>query len=408
MKNNCNLCQKPDCCGGCKPACFSGELDIQVDPYDNSYWWVNINGLSQRVHVPDVNETDTVLSTNYSGAYLNYKAEKHTDKVTGAQLGSIINLADLRDTEIDPALDGHCYELVYRKYAECGEGCKSAADQWQNFNINSEGAKQNGIQFVRGANRYGCPVYLDMPPKDNEYWFGMWRPTDTGEGVEFGYHQPDYVDELPKDTNGKTVVMSIDPVTKKPVYGPLPLDCLMSNLLGNFGIDIWSTWSVLQQTDAFSATFNNITGDFQINWNDWNTGKHVGTGKVTGKLNFSTHFDVTTGSMQYTFYSIYYDTITWTRDNSYTGSSFPYGLTLKGIKLGTSQETQIFTKGAFDGRSWTNKINRTIECNYTTSLAPGQKAGPLNFIYIYVNWILDDEGYLQINMKNKLTGWQGC
>ena len=407
----CDICGKSDCSGKCKPACYSGEVDITIDPYDPSYWWISLNGIPNRVKIPEGNETDTVLSTDYSGAYLNYKAEKHTDKVTGSQLGSLINLSDLRDTEIDPALSGNCYELVFRRFSECGDGCKSAADQWQNFNINSDDAKQNGIQYVRGANAYGCPVYLDVPTNEDEYWFGMWRPNDTGTGIEFGYKQPDYTDTLPKDSLGNTIVMSIDPNTKRPVYGPLPLDCILGNIIGNLGIDIWSTWSVIQATPAFSADFNNITGDFQINWNDWypvsGSLQHVGTGKVTGKLNFSTHFDTSTGTMQYTFSSIYYDTITWTKDNSYSGSSYPYGITLNGIQLGTGTETQIFSRGSWNN-SWSTEIDRTITCDYTTSLTPGATAGPLNFIYIHVDWVQDDEGYLQINIRNKLTGWQSC
>lgn len=408
--DRCNICGKSDCCGGCKPPCFSGEVDIQVDPYDSSYWWVNLNGLPSRVKIPEGNETDTVLSTNYSGAYLNYKAEKHTDKVTGAQLGSLINLDDLRNTEIDSGLSGNCYELVYRKFAECGDGCKSAADQWVNFNINTDGIKKNGIQYVRGANAYGCPVYLDVPTNEDEYWFGMWRPNDTGTGIEFGYKQPDYVDTLPTDGLGNTIVMSLDPDTKKPVYGPLPLNCILENIIGNLGISIWSTWTVVQVTAGFTAKFNNITGAFEINWNDWGDLQetiHVGTGKITGKLNFSTHFDVTTGSMQYAFTSIYYDTVRWDKDNSYTGSSYPYGMTLDGIVLGTGQRIQIFTRGTYTS-NWSTRIDRTIDCNYTTTLAPGQTVGPLPFIHIYVNWVEDDEGYLQINMKNNLTGWQSC
>ena len=407
MNNCCNICHKPDCCGGCKPPCFSGRVTIDPDPYDSSYWWVNLNGIPSKVKVPDGNETDTVLSTNYSGAYLNYKAEKHTDKVTGAQLGSIINLSDLRDTDIDDALDGNCYELVFRKFSECGDGCKSAADKWMNFNINTPDIKRNGIQYVRGANENGCPVYLDVPPVESEYWFGMWRPNDTGEGIEFGYHQPEYVDTLPSDALGNTLVMSIDPTTKKPVYGPLPLDCILGNLMGNLAIDIWSTWSVVQATPAFTADFNNITGDFQINWNDWNTGQHVGTGQVTGKLNYSTHFDTSTGSMQYTFHSVYFNTISWWRDGSYTGSSYPYAMVLKGIQLGTGIESVIFSRGSWNS-DWSTFIDATIPCDYTTTLTPGQTFGPLNFVYIYVDWILDDEGYLQINMKNKLSGWQDC
>ena len=403
----CHSCNKG--CEACAPAKYSECLfDIQVNPYNDQEWIATLNGLSSRFTAPKLAETDTKLSTNYSNPSLNYAAERHTDIITGQQLGDIIELGDLRDVNFDPDFTGICSELVYKKYQDCGEGCTSPADQWTGFNINSDGAKQNGIRYVRGANVYGCPSYLDVPPTENEYWFGMWRPSDAGQGITFGYHQPTVVETLPKNALGQTLVMSLDPTTKKPVYGALPLDCIMNNIVGNLGIDIYSTWSVIQATPAFTASFNNITGDFSINWNDWNSGAHVGTGKVTGKMNFSSHFDTTTGTMQYTVSSLYFDTCTWTRDNTYTGGSFPTSITLKGLKLGTAEETMLVDHHGFDGNSWTQNINTTINCNYTTNVLPGQTVGPLNFAYIYVDWIEDDEGYLQINFHNKLYGWQTC
>lgn len=177
-------------------------------------------GMMHKVKVPKLNETDTKLSTNYSNETLIYNAERHTDIITGEQLGDIINLDYLRNVDIDPGLDGNCYELVYRKWAECGDGCRSAADKWVNFNINSEGAKQCGIRYVRGANQYGCPVYLDIPTNVDEYWWGMWRPSSAGDCWEFGYIQPEEVEELPKDSHGNTIVLSQDE-NGKPLVGPL-------------------------------------------------------------------------------------------------------------------------------------------------------------------------------------------
>ena len=181
---------------------------------------VTIGGMMHKVKVPGFNETDTTLSTNYTNSTLIYNAERHTDTITGEQLGDIINLGYLRDVDIDESLDGHCYELVFRKYAECGEGCKSALDRWVNFNVNSEDALKNGIHYVRGANQYGCPVYLDEPPRTDEYWWGMWRPNDSGNGIEFGYIQPEEVDTLPTDDHGNTLVLSQDE-NGKPVIGPI-------------------------------------------------------------------------------------------------------------------------------------------------------------------------------------------
>ena len=225
MNNCCDKCNSNPCScgGGCKPAQYSCcDFDIQVDPYDANTWIFRNCNCMRRVKIPKINETDTKLSTNYSNATLIYNAEKHTDIVTGAQLGDIINLDELRNVTIDPSLAGHCYELIYHKWENCGDGCKSQADRWQNFNINSEGAKKNGIRYVRGANEYGCPVYLDIPTDTNSYWWGMWRPTDSGQGLEFGYIQPQHVTDLPKNNDGDYMVIS-QSANGKPIYGPLKL-----------------------------------------------------------------------------------------------------------------------------------------------------------------------------------------
>lgn len=158
----CNECNNP-CKKGCKPAKYARGF------YDKD----NTCG-----------ETDTKLSTDYSSATLNYAAEKHTDQITGSQLGGLINLPDLRDVNIDYDFNAMCGEFIYHKYGECGDGCKSLEDAWNIFTIDSDGAKQNQIQYMRGANAYGCPVFLDVPSNQNQYWFAGWRPNG-----QFGYYQ---------------------------------------------------------------------------------------------------------------------------------------------------------------------------------------------------------------------------
>lgn len=223
MNNSCcKKCNRCDPCGGCTPARYDCSFNIEASPYDPETWMVTTCGMMHKVKVPKINETDTKLSTNYSNGTLVYNAERHTDIITGEQLGDIINLDYLRNVDIDPGLDGNCYELIYRKWAECGDGCRSAADKWVNFNINSEGAKQCGIRYVRGANQYGCPVYLDIPTNVDEYWWGMWRPSSAGDCWEFGYIQPERVEELPKDEDGNPMVLSQDE-DGKPIYGPLQI-----------------------------------------------------------------------------------------------------------------------------------------------------------------------------------------
>lgn len=226
--NCCNKCNRCDPCGGCAPAHYDCSFNIEASPYDPSTWMVTTCGMMHKVKVPKINETDTKLSTNYSNETLVYNAERHTDIVTGSQLGDIINLDYLRDVEIDKSLNGHCYELIYRKWAACGDGCRSAADKWMNFNINSDDALKCGIRYVRGANQYGCPVYLDVPTDVNKYWFGMWRPSSAGSCWEFGYVTPETVTELPKDGQGKVMVLSQNS-DGKPVIGPLEIASSLCN-----------------------------------------------------------------------------------------------------------------------------------------------------------------------------------
>lgn len=221
MKDYCNKCNS--CHAGCEcPAEYGCDFDIQANPFDPSVWNVVTGGAVRRVKIPPMSETLTSLGLDYSTATLTYHPERGEDQVfTGTQIGNIINLDDLRDTDIDPDLAGNCYELIYHKYNDCGDGCQSAADRWQNWNVNSTNAKKNGIQYVRGANAYGCPVYLDVPTDTTEYWWGMWRPNDTGTGVEFGYTQPT-AGEIPTDSNGDYIVISQDMDSKKPIYGTIP------------------------------------------------------------------------------------------------------------------------------------------------------------------------------------------
>lgn len=109
-----------------------------ANPYDPSVWNVSINGATTRVKIPKINETDTKLSTNYTASSLIYNAEKHTDTITGNQLGSLIKMEDLRDAET--ALADSCDLLVYNPYcSSCGDGCKPKNARWTNYHIPDAG-----------------------------------------------------------------------------------------------------------------------------------------------------------------------------------------------------------------------------------------------------------------------------
>lgn len=142
MMNACNKCSNcgydPCSCGACKPAKYGCDFNIMANPFDKSIWNVTINGATTRVKIPKINETDTKLSTNYTSSSLIYNAEDHTDIITGAQLGSLIKMEDLRDTETSNA--DSCDLMVYNPYCtDCGDGCAPKNARWTNYHIPDAG-----------------------------------------------------------------------------------------------------------------------------------------------------------------------------------------------------------------------------------------------------------------------------
>ena len=172
MNNACNKCSNcgfdPCGCGGCKPARYSrGDISIAPSPYDASIWMVTIQGATTKVKIPKINETDTKLSTNFTSSALIYDAEKHTDIITGAQLGSLINLEDLRDTEASNA--DSCDLLVYNPYcSECGDGCKPKNARWKHYHIPDAGdceleLDDEGYYHVLVKDDCGCIKECKLP-----------------------------------------------------------------------------------------------------------------------------------------------------------------------------------------------------------------------------------------------------
>lgn len=401
----CLSCGDP-CRNKCTEAAYACDFDITAAPYDPTTWYVTWCGKMHEVKIPTIAETDTTLSTNYSNATLNYKAERHEDILTGEQLGSLIRVEDLRDTNCDYTTEAMCYELIYHKYGECGDGCMALENEWATFSVDSPNALKPQIHFVRGANVFGCPEYLDVPTNVNQYWFAGWR-TDT---QQFGYYQAQKVQELPKDSLGNYVVLSRNPGTQEPVVGIIPWQCMLENIFGNLGVKIEGIWREVQGTPGFSAKFNQITGDWQINWTDWNdvdAGRVAGYGQVTGKVNWTTSFDATTGSMRYNITGVYYDQMTWTVVEGVLGSVAPK-LTLKGMPLTGGSETLFFSDFAFGKSTVSKVINETIQTNQIVTVGPNQTIGPFDFLYILVDWIGDDEGYMGIQFGSNLSGWQNC
>lgn len=133
--NDCNRCGDDPCsCGGCKPARYSCDFSIQVDPFNPYVWLFDNCGKLSRVDIPKIPETCTHLSANFSAASLIYDGECGKDIITGHQIGQLINLDDLRDVEA-PEADS-CDILVFDPgCAECGDGCKPKPAMWRNYHI---------------------------------------------------------------------------------------------------------------------------------------------------------------------------------------------------------------------------------------------------------------------------------
>ena len=170
--NKCNSCGPDPCgCGGCKPAKYGCDFNIMANPYDASVWNVTINGATKRVKIPKINETDTKLSTNYTSSALIYDAEKHQDIITGAQLGSLIKMEDLRDTESSNA--DSCDLLVFNPFCtECGDGCKPKNARWTNYHIPDAGdceipLDDDGYYHVLIKDDCGCIKECRLPAMPN-------------------------------------------------------------------------------------------------------------------------------------------------------------------------------------------------------------------------------------------------
>lgn len=174
----CNSCYHPGCwdfdpcgacdpCDPCAPAKYGCSFNINADPYDKNYWLVEFNGCTARVKLPPINETCTHISIDDSTSTLVYKGECGTEYITGEQLGSIIDLGDLKDVIADnPA---PCSLLVWNPNCDlCEEGCQPIEPSWRPYVIPDAGdcimeADTDGYYHVLTKDECGCPIECRLP-----------------------------------------------------------------------------------------------------------------------------------------------------------------------------------------------------------------------------------------------------
>ena len=371
----CDYCNNS--CGKCHPAKYGCDFDIQVNPFDASIWNVTINGATTRVKIPKIAETDTKLSTSYTSASLNYNAEKHTDTITGAQLGSLVNLADLRDVK---AKDADPFDLlVYHPYCdECGDSCTPKDARWVKYHIPDDDA--------------------NVLEADGDGYYHVLTLSDCG-GIQGGRIAKGYDDS--------------------------EIRCMLDNLLRAIApfsgegqmIDVQPGGSTLD----FDGYLDPNTGNFGITWKDWDVGTiQVAHGAVNGRLNATVDFDYETGRATYTITSIYYDKVVYTVDATASTVTpmtttiwgcFPgsYDLTASHATL-TSEGLKIFERSVViqTGNSYTQTIGVTFNGNYQITLNPnGGMSGWIPVMRLYNDWIGDDDGIDQVRYKNPLN-WESC
>lgn len=362
-------------CGGCKLAKYGCDFDINANPYDPSIWNVTINGATTRVKIPKIAETDTKISTSYTTASMIYNAEGHVDTITGAQIGSLIDVADLRNVE---AVNANSYDLlVYHPYcSECGEGCTPKNASWVNYHIPDEASNV-------------------LTPDEDDYYHVL-TVTDCG-GIEGG--------RIIRPSADEKVICMFNNLMKaiKPFRGDGQM------------IDVQSGGS----SAGFEGGLDPSTGAFYISWKDWVGSSQVAHGSVTGTLNATSSFDYETGRVTYTITSIYYDRVTYTIDTSSTYSAmtttiwgcFPgtYDLTASRETL-TNEGLKLFerTVTVAPGNSYSTPLGITYTGNYSVTLNPNGGVSPwISVMRLFNDWIGDDDGIVQVRYRNPLE-WESC
>lgn len=373
--NYCNSCTDP--CTRCRRACAKPYFNLFVDPYDPSYWVWEMDGESGKVKVPTMNETDTKLSIDYSNPALIYSAERHVDTITGPQLGSIINLDDLRD--VDATSPDACSILVFNP---------------------------------------GCGLCPCSPEEE------MWKK----------YSIPDASEELTPDAQNRFKVLAkTDCGCIEEVYLPVPevpdLDCVLTNIVNAIKpfagegrmIDVEGGGS----TPGFTGGLNPSTGDFYIQWDDHyispGVPDPVGTGRVTGKLDATNSVNLETGAVTYTITRITYQTMTYTPHYSgslpvtmkhYVWGCFPgtHDLTASHAALDNAG-LRLYNYNFWGGTqgSVSYPINKTFTGSYSITVpANGGLSGWITTMRLWNDWdIADDDGLTQVRYSNPMS-WKQC
>lgn len=225
---SCSSCTHVNPCG-CKKKKSCDDCPV-VDWVPNTACTIGVtmNGCTDTLELrPGIQncETKTHMTQNQKTGCIEYQnelyvatdgQEGYVETICPIDLAKFINLEDLANVENEQP--ENCSLLVYKAESDCGPGCTGVADTWYHWYASEH--LTNGLHWVAGFNANGCLEALDVPTDTNEYWWTMYRPSDTGTGLEFGYIQPEEVNELPTDEDGNIIVIS-QKANGQPVVGKI-------------------------------------------------------------------------------------------------------------------------------------------------------------------------------------------
>lgn len=218
-----NLCGGCGQCGQCQPKCGCEKkcpkpcgcpesiLSIEAETTRPAYLRFNLGGRSvwyDFTSVVKAAETCTKLKTDIPSRSLIYDAECGRQTITASEIGSILHLSDIGDVDTSKIKDNAI--LVYRKNSRCGENCEGATG-WVGLDLSEAG--NDSLRYIMGSNQDGEVMSLRPPANSNQHYMLEW------DGKEMArWKQPKEVSSVPKDADGYSYRLYLDPNTREIVF----------------------------------------------------------------------------------------------------------------------------------------------------------------------------------------------
>lgn len=198
--NNCDSCSPCNSgCGGCKPACSKAYFNLQPDPFSGDHWLWEMGVENGRIRIPTIPVECPKLSVNYSTSTMTLTQGKcDPQTLTGAQIGSIININDLRD--VDAENPDACSLLVYNP--GCGL-CPCSPDEmmWKKYVIPDAGdcvmePDDDGYYRILKKTDCGCITECRLPVMPSGMTNISYSRDSVPDDPDFPYYYGCYNDTI--------------------------------------------------------------------------------------------------------------------------------------------------------------------------------------------------------------------